>query len=277
MKLVGNTSILATGLLLAGMLGACQNEHENALIPQAPTTDSDRNAKTQGVGKLIKDGNVSLAYGNQDPSALWKEISDNGAHHEFTYGPQLITGKRYINGFPNPTMTFTYTLDASGRCTQTVTNKTHLYEYNESGQLKKYYNKLQPNERTEFTYTPDADGITNALFAVTFYDAAGTKTRELWFNYSLTEPIADKSPLNPDVFPTGVSKYIPVFGKFSNNLVQCSADKKFSNGKQISNINYYHTYTLDYAGKVKNATVKKYDGTLISTTDRAYTVPYYKF
>lgn len=276
MKLVGNATLLANGLLLAAMLGACQNE--NAPIPQATSTVSDRNAKTQSVGQLIKDGSVSLAYNNQDPSALWKEIFDNGARHEFTYGKQSITGKRFINGFPNPTMVFTYTLDSDGRCTETTTNnKTHVYDYDANGQLKKYYNKSQPNERTEFTYKADADGITNSLFAVTFYNASGTKTRVLEFNYNLNQPIPDKSPLNPDVFPTGISKYIPVFGKFSSNLVQCSADKKFTNGNQVSNVNYYHTYTLDYAGKVKSVTTKKYDGAVVSIVDRKYTVPLYKF
>lgn len=277
MKLLRNSAILANGLLLAGMLGACQNE--NAPTPQAPATVSDRNAKTsQLVGQLIKDGAVSLAYNTQEPSALWKETYDNGAYHEFTYGAQLITGKRYINGFGNATKVFTYTLDSYGRCVQTVIDKTLLYEYNANGQLAKYYNKLQPNERAEFTYQADPTGTANSLSTVTFYDASGSKIRELGFNYSLTEPIPDKSPLNPDVFAVGVSRYLPIFGKFSTNLVQCSSDKKFLwNGQQVSSTNHYYSYALDYAGKVKNVTVKKYDGTLVSTTDRKYTIPSFKF
>nr|WP_295927100.1 hypothetical protein [uncultured Dyadobacter sp.] len=278
MKLVRNITIATKGILLAGLLGACQTENDNAPAPQTPPTVSDRNAKTtQQVGQLIKDGAIILAYNDQVPSALWKEIYDNGAYHEFTYGTQLITGKRYINGFPNPTKVFTYTLDSYGRCIETVADKTHLYEYDANGQLKKYYNKSQPNERTEFTYKADATGTASSLSAVTFYDASGAKTRELGFNYSITEPVPDKSPLNPNVFAAGISKYLPVFGKFSTNLVQCSSDKKFQwNGQQVSSTNYYYSYTFDYAGKVKNVTVKKYDGTLVSTTDRKYTVPSFK-
>lgn len=95
MKLLRNTPMLANGLLLAGMLGACQNENDNAFIPQEPVTMSDQNVRTAlAAGQLVKDGNVSLAYDNQSPSALWKEIYDNGARHEFTYAAQSITGKR---------------------------------------------------------------------------------------------------------------------------------------------------------------------------------------
>ncbi|MCF0071885.1 hypothetical protein LZD49_15515 [Dyadobacter sp. CY261] len=279
MKLLRNMTTATKGILLAGLLGACQPENDNMLTPQAPTTVSDRNAKTsQAVGQLIKDGDVSLVYNNQVPSALWKEIYNNGAYHEFTYGTQLITGKRYVNGFNNATKVFTYILDSYGRCIETVTDKTHLYEYDANGQLTKYYNKLQPNERIEFTYKADATGTATSLSTVTFYDASGKKTREVGFNYSITEPIPDKSPLNPDVFAVGVSKYLPIFGKFSTNLVQCSSDKKFlSNGQQISSTNYYYNYVLDYAGKVRNVTVKKYDGKLVSTTDRKYTIPSFKF
>ncbi|ACT95721.1 hypothetical protein Dfer_4520 [Dyadobacter fermentans DSM 18053] len=266
--------MLVNGLLLAGMLGACENVNDNAPIPQTPTTASDRNAKTtQAVGQLIKDGNVSLTYNSQVPSALSKEIYDNGAFHEFSYGAQLISGKRFMTGFSNPTKEFSYTLDANGRCVQTVGDKTIIYEYDANGQLARYYNQQQPNERAVFTYKPDANGITNSLFAVTFYDASDKITKVLEFNYSLTQPIADKSPLNPDVFAKYVSKYLPIFGKFSGNLVQCSSEKKFVNGQKVSSVNYYHTYVLDYAGKVKNVTVKKYDGTLVSTTDRKYTIP----
>lgn len=279
MKLIRNMSTATKGVLFAGLLGACQTENENTLVPQASETASDQNARTSlAAGLLLKDGNVSLAYNNQSPNTLWKENYDNGAYHEFTYAAQSITGKRYVNGSNSPTKVFTYTLDSYGRCIQTVTEKTHVYEYNTNGQLTKYYNKLQPNERTEFTYPADANGAATPLSAVTFYDASGKKTRELGFNYSLTEPIPDKSPLNPDVFAAGISKYLPIFGKFSPNLVQCSSDKKFlSNGQQTSSINYYHSYLLDYAGKATKITVKKYDGTLVSTTDRKYLVPSFKF
>lgn len=279
MKLIRNMSTATKGILFAGLLGACQTENDHVITPQASGTMSDRNARTSlAAGLLIKDGNVALAYNNQGTSALWKELYDNGAYHEFSYAAQSITGKRYINGFNNPTKVFTYTLDSYGRCIQTVTGKTHLYEYDANGQLTKYYNESQPNERTEFTYQPDAGGTANSLSKVTFYDASGQKVRELGFNYSITEPIPDKSPLNPDAFVSGISKYLPIFGKFSTNLVQCSSDKKFSlNGQQISSVNYYYSYELDYAGKVKNVTVKKYDGTLVSTTNRKYTVPTYNF
>ena len=62
MKLLRNTPIFIKGILIAGMLSSCQNENDTALAPQAPTTVSDRNAKTsQSAGLLIKDGAVDLS------------------------------------------------------------------------------------------------------------------------------------------------------------------------------------------------------------------------
>lgn len=269
--------MLANGLLLAGLMSACQNENKNSPIPLASATVSDQNAKTsQVVGQLIKDGDVSLAYSNQNPGNLWKETYGNGTYHVFEYGSQSIIGKRYVNGFNKATMVFSYKLDEYGRCIQTVTDKTYQYEYDSNGQLTKFYNQFNSSERTEFTYQPDENGAANSLFKVAVYNAAGQKTRELLFNYTITSAIADKSPINPDVFPKGVSKYLPIFGKFSTNLVQCSSDKTFMpNGQQLSAATFYHTYELDYAGKAKNVKVKKYDGTLISSTDRKYTTPSY--
>lgn len=277
MKLFKTKTMLVNGLLLAGLLSACQNENEHALLPLQSATVSDQNAKTsQLVGQLIKDGDVSLTYDGQNPGNLGKETYSNGTYHVFEYAPQSIIGKRYVNGFNNATMVFSYKLDTYGRCVQTVTDKTYLYEYDSNGQLTKLYNQFDPAERTEFTYQPDENGAANSLSRVTMYNAAGQKTRELLFNYTITAPIPDKSPLNLDVFPKGVSKYLLIFGKFSTNLVQCSSDKTFlPNGQYLSSATYYYSYELDYAGKVKNVKVKKYDGTLVSSTDRKYTTPSY--
>lgn len=274
MKLLRSTPILIKGILIAGMLSSCQNEADTALAPQAPATASDRNAKTTGaVGRLTKDGEVDLSY--QGSGVLWKEIYAN-AYSEFIYAPQLITAKGYKYG--SLSAESQYTLDASGRCVQSVTNKTYLYEYNACGQLTKWYNKDNPSERRILTYATDATGWKKSLSSVTFYNEAGTKTKELKFSYGGAAGVLDKYPVTPDVLPEGISKYLPIFGSFNTNLVQSVVEDKYLlNGQKLSCITYLYSYTFDYAGKAKNITVKKINGTLVSSTDRKYSVPVYNF
>lgn len=275
MKLFRNAAIWTNTLLIAGMMGACQNENDTALAPQGPSTLPDRNARTTvAAGTLIKDGNIDLAYASQDQTRLWKEIYPT-AYSEFSYAPQLITAKGYKYG--NPSTDYKYILDTFGRCVESVTSKTHIYEYDACGQLTKWYNKNQPNERRVFTYAADATGWKKSLSLVTFYDASGTKTKELKFSYGSTGILLDKCPLSPDVLPAGVSRYLPIFGNFSTNLVKTLIEDKYLlNGQKLSST-YLYSYTLNYAGKAKNITVKKADGTLVSSTDRKYTAPTYNF
>lgn len=273
MKLFRNVTPATKAILLAGLLGACQTENENALTPQAPATVSDQNARTAvAAGTLIKDGNIDLTYNSQ--SLLSKEFCPN-FYYQFTYAPQLITATRFQYG--TPSTEYKYTLDISGRCVQSVTDKTYIYEYNVSGQLTKCYNKYKPNERREFTYIADADGWKKSLSIVKFYDEWGAKTKQLAFSYGATG-IPDKCPLNPDVLPAGVSKYLPIFGNFNTNLVKTLIEDKYlPSGQKASSCTYLYSYTLDYAGKAKNITVKKIDGTPVSSTERKYFMPTYNF
>lgn len=275
MKLLRNVGTTTRAILLAGLLGACQTENENTLTPQAPATESDRNARTStATGALTKDGNIDLTYNSQNQTLLSKEFSPN-FYYDFTYAPQLITATRLQYG--TPSTEYKYTLDGSGRCIQSVTDKTYIYEYNASGQLTKFYNKYQPNERREFTYTTDADGWKKSLSIVKFYDEQGAKTKQLAFSYGATG-ILDKHPLNPDVLPAGVSKYLPIFGNFNTYLVKTLIEDKYlPNGQKASSSTYLYSYTLDYVGKAKKITVKKIDGTFVSSTDRKYFTPTYNF
>lgn len=275
MKLLRNMAIVANGLLVAGMLGACQPENGAVPTPQTPETTSDRNAKTnQAVGLLIKDGQVDLSYNGS--GVLWKEIYAT-AYSEFIYAPQLITAKGYKYG--NPSAEYKYTLNASGHCVQSVTNKTYVYEYNTNGQLSRWYNKDKPNEQRVLTYATDATGWKKSLSTVTFYDETGTKTKVLKFGYGASDQvILDKCPLTPAILPDGVSRYLPVFGIFNTYLVKTMTEEKYLlNGQKLSSTQYLYSYTLDYAGKVKNTTVKKVNGTLVSSTDRKYSAPTYNF
>ena len=275
MKLLRSTPLFMKGILIAGMLSGYQHESDMVPAPEAASSASDQNARTAvAAGTLVKDGATDLSYNGQN--LLRKEFCAN-VYSEFIYAPQLITGTKYQYG--TPSIETKYTLDASGRCLQTAAAKTYKYEYNASGQLTLCYNKNQPNERREFTYLTDANGWKKSLSVVAFYDAQGAKTKELKFSYGAPGSlIPDKAPLTPDVLPVGVSRYLPVFGSFNTNLVQTLIEDKFlPNGEKSSSTAFLHTYTLDYAGRAKNITVKKVNGTFVSSTDRKYFVPAFKF
>jgi hypothetical protein len=278
MKLFRSTPIFIKGILIAGLLSACQNENDTAVAPQTSTTTSDQNARTAvAAGSLIKDGNIDLAYNSQTPTLLWKEIHAS-CYYEFIYQPQLITAKGYKYG--NPSTECKYILDTFGRCVQSATNwETYIYEYNANGQLTSFYNKYKPNERRVLSYAVDANGWKKSLSMVTFYDESGTKTKELKFSYGAAAGLLpDKHPLTPDVLPAEVSKYLPIFGSFNTNLVKTLIEDKYlPNGQKASSSTYLYSYTLDYTGKAKNITVKKVNGTFVSSTDRKYFVPTYSF
>ena len=278
MKLLRSFPISIKGILIAGMLSSCQNENDTVPAPQVSTNVSDQNARTtQAAGLLIKDGAVSLSYlSNQGTSVLAKEIYAT-AYYEFIYAPQLITAKGYKYG--NPSTEYKYTLDASGRCVQLVTNwETYIFEYNTNGQLIGWYNKNKPKERRAFAYATDINGWKKSLSMITFYDEAGTKTKEVYLSYGTTEALPDKCPLNPDALPPGASRYLPIFGNFNTNLVKMlTEDKYLLNGQKLSSTKYQYDYTLNYSGKATNVTVKKVNGTLVSSTDRKYSAPTYSF
>lgn len=274
MKLFRSTPILIQGILIAGMLGACQQENDMAVAPQAPETVNDQNARTAvAVGTLIKDGTTELSYNAQN---LIKKEFYQTFYYDITYAPQLITATRLQYGMPSTENK--YILDANGRCVESVTDKTFKYVYNAAGQLTLCYNKNQPNERTEFAYSTDVDGWKKSLYKATVYDAQGAKTKEVKFFYGATNVIPDKSPLNPDVLPAGISKYLPVFGIFNTNLVKTVIQNTFQpNGQLATTCTHLYSYTLNSAGKPTNVTVKKVNGTLVSSTNRSYFVPSYNF
>ncbi|WP_342088574.1 hypothetical protein [Dyadobacter sp. OTU695] len=278
MKLFRNTPFFIQSILVAGMLSACQNENNMPVAPQVPSAPSDQNARTSvATGALIKDGNTDLAYSSQYQTLLSKETHAN-CYYEFTYAPQLITAKGYKYG--NPSTECKYILDPYGRCVQSATYwETYIYEYNASGQLTGFYNKNQPNERRELSYAADANGWKKSLSQVTFYNESGVKTKELKFSYGTAAGlIPDKHPLTPDILPAEVSKYLPIFGNFNTNLVKVLIEDKYlANGQKASSNTYMYSYTFDYAGRVNNITMKKTNGTLVSSTDRKYFVPTYKF
>lgn len=274
MKLFRSTSILVHSALVVGLLSACQNEADMPVTPEASTETADHNARTNlAAGTLLKDGDISFTYDSQNQTRLKKE-AHTGYYYDITYTPQLITATKIKYG--SPSTDCKYTLDANGRCIQTTTStNTFIYQYNANGQLASFYNKNYPQQHIDFTYTTDTNGWKKSLSKVTYYDVYGIKTKEILYGYGASANfIPDTHPLAPDVLPADVSKYLPIFGCFNTNLPKTRVEDIFlPNGQKESSTTYMYSYTLGISGKATNITVKKANGTLVSSTDRKYLTP----
>lgn len=268
MKLLRNPGMLAAGLLLAGMLGACQNENDNALTPQAPVTVSERNAKAMSTLLLIKDDYKVLEYSTQGRTRLWKEINPGtNKYREYSYTASEVTGYESSIGSSSKAFPSHYYLDANGRCEESSAGgKICKYEYSAQGQLKKCYIKGSPNERVEFTYNASGN-----LSLMSYFDSNNKNTRELSFSYGGSAP-EDKAPLNPEALCqfANVSKYLPLFGTFSTKLVATLGDKTIPwNGAAFGST---YSYGFVSGGYVKTITVTKPDGS-VTSTERKYNAP----
>lgn len=256
------------GILLAGLLGACQTENDNALIPQTPATVSDRNAKTASTLLLIKDGFQVLEYTTQGRTRLWKEINPGAnKYRAYTYTASEVTGYQSFIGSSSKAFPSHYYLDANGRCEESSAFGINCkYEYTAQDQLKKCYLKGSPNERIEFTYNASGN-----LSLINYFDLNNKNTRAISFSYG-GSPSDDKTPLNPEALCdfAGVSKYLPLFGTFSTKLITSLGDKTIPwNGSP-----YVSTYGYDFesGGYVKTMTINKPDGSIFST-ERKYNAP----
>lgn len=274
MKLFRSTSIFMNGVLFLGMMSACQKENDIPVAPESSAEITDQNARTNlAFGTLIKDGNISLTYDSQNQNRIKKETHTD-CYYDFTYTPQLITAIKLKYGYPSTDCK--YTLDANGRCVQTTTKShTYIYNYNADGQLSSFYNKYYPKQEIMFTYATDVNGWKKSVSMITFHDVYGIKTKELKYSYGTAAScILDKHPLIPDVLPLEVSRYLPVFGCFNTNLPKTVREEIYlPNGQKASSTLYEYIYAMDNSGNAENITLKKTNGTVVSSTDREYFKP----
>jgi hypothetical protein len=277
MKQFHTIGSLSKGLLLAGLLMACNNEQMVTPNETANITADNKNAKVAAfTPRLLKDGSKELEYYgiyNVNRDKLWK-VKDvpAGEYTEFSYNGQTITAQRRKISTNNLVYQVTYQLDANGRCTEsfsTETNKTSKYEYGQLGRLIKLYEKNNPNERIELGY---ASGVVNQLKTMSFFDKLNTKTREVTFNYNQqgsANPMENKYPTNP-VALDKTAEYLNIFGLFHANLVTFEFDQYLQmNGTPMYSKQF--SYIFNASGYPK--TILADVGNVVETKARTYTTP----
>ncbi|SDH14782.1 hypothetical protein SAMN04487996_12981 [Dyadobacter soli] len=265
--------MVANTLLIAGMLGACQNENEAALAPQTATTVSDHNAKISSPAQLIKDGDKLLEYST---NALGRKVLNkiinqtSNCYLTFSYTPQAVTVKNYQTGTDKYLSEFVYKLDVNGRCYETVAmSKAYGLEYNADGQLSKRFSKAEVYERTEFVYKVFNGSNAKALHKILFYDKFNDNYRVITYNYG-ADP--DLLLVNPESFFDTPSIYLPIFGKFNSNLPTLMVDEIGTANNKTSQ-SWVFNYTFNADGYAKTVSRKIVGSNNPIVTERKYLAP----
>ncbi|MCF2516360.1 hypothetical protein [Dyadobacter sp. CY351] len=277
MKILQNLPTLTKAIIIAGMLGACQNEKDAVVTPAAEDAQNadNPNAKltpTFKVNRLLSDGNATLLYSG--PLRRTYKYIDAGAneHTQYGYANANQIGATKYNTLSGAVLeTSVYKLDANGKCTESHHKKTgasvtevHIYEYNSDGRVKKSYKLNNPNEFQEFIYG-SVNGKIN-LQSIKYYNGS-SKYKEQTFVYYYMEE--DKAKINPACIAIGRGKYLPIFGQFNEHLVKEIKESSFTN-QGISSSTVYREFSYSWNEDIE--TVKEKNNLGVISTKRKYGV-----
>lgn len=222
-----NIAGAALAMMLLGGITSCQND--DALAPQPGVTaqTGDQNARVTADLKLTKDGQNTIQYIKQGRDAgRLSKVSGPYQYTNYSYGDGGIEGEYWITA-----KTYQKSNDAllkqmiyhvkNGRCVQSqdLTNNHVLdYKYNEVGRLDqiKY---LGSSTKIDFSYIYNSAAGAERLSKMIYSNANGAyKQVDFYYSIGLVPIKTDKYPLNNE--NTDLDKYLPIFGKLSDVLVQ---------------------------------------------------------
>lgn len=277
MKLLQNTPAIAKTIVIAGLLGACQNEKDVVINPATEKAElaDHQNAKlnpTFKVNRLLADGNVSLQY-TGPYRKLFRQINDGLKEYtEFNHASASYISAIKYNALTQATIeNSTYILNAQGKCTEShhikpgaSSKEVYIYQYNADGRLEKSYKESNPNDYQIFSYST-TNGKTN-LQAIKYYNGS-SKYKEQTFVYYYMEE--DKAKTNPACIALGRGKYLPIFGQFNEHLVKEIKESSFTNqGISSSTVNREFSYSWNEDIE----TVKEKNNLGVISTKRKYGV-----
>ncbi|ACT95718.1 hypothetical protein [Dyadobacter fermentans] len=220
---------LLKGVLLAGMLTACQNE--DVLNPKSQESGirNEAEAKVNAELRLVEDGYNKLKYIKAGRLAgKLSKISGSTLYTEYSYddstGDLWITSKQYYKANNQLCKEIAYQIKY-GKCVKSIdktNNITREYKYNEMGYLQEVsIIGSALSQKSIFTYQQIALGLdSKRLDYITSYNSFGAPYERInfFYDYNGSPAKADKYFLNPE--HTSLDPYLPYFGKFSDALVQ---------------------------------------------------------
>lgn len=266
MKKMNIAGKLLSTMLLGSLLAGCQND--DVLSPSNIETDNanDVNAKTATlpVKLLVEDGGTKLNYikSGRYTGRLGNVVGTTGTTTYYSYsdgynGESFIFAETKNNTTGASTAKISYKL-ANGHCVKMAdikNNKSYTLTYglsnSEAGRLEKIQEDGSSN-KTEFGYN-----VVNGVYRlnqINLSNASGIYKQinvlyQTEYGNGAPAPIPDKYFLNPE--PTGLDKYLPIFGQFSDVLVKAVTVKSLPDVGQL--VPYYKlAYFLNPDGTVES-------------------------
>lgn len=250
-----------TGLGLALSLSLASCEKDNVLNPN-PAGSARSGAANDVISpnlpqvyKLTKYGDATLIYNADGRLRKVTQALTRGGqacHTDYTYAAGSIRAVTYKGQLVVRDETFT--LDPSGRCTESVEEGNTLYNgayfhyttywkftYNAKGQLWSRQNKNSCVGGISYTYNADGDLILATV--------ATSPTDGIAITFAYDQPVGD--PILNDKYPLNVvgvneqDAYLRIFGKPGKHLVKLKTEKSLLNNQVISNKFYVYTLTPD--------------------------------
>jgi hypothetical protein len=260
-QIAGN---LLKSLLLVGMLTACNNDQMVNPGETAGVQVNDRNAKFSSLTRLVKEGDNTIQYvkSGQFFGKISKvDYSSTNYRFEYTYdnnnpaGDLWISKKQYYKPTNSFVQEWKYKI-SNGICVTSeavALGYSFEYKYNLQGLLEEVQMIVQGNVSATWKYTYTYNAVTNA-YRLGKIVTASTKFgpgNEYTFTYNST----------PDIYSlnfeyANIDKYLPVFGKFSDVLVEKMVEKSLQSPANPSQ-NYNYTYSTDNDGLVTAQTTQK--------------------
>lgn len=262
MKRLNIAEQVLKAMVFAGLLAGCQNQDLVAPTDSTTATISDQNAKTNAELKLVKDGATTLQYIKSGRFLGYlSKVSEVACYTVYSYddstGDLWLTSKQYSKPSNILIKEVKYKI-SNKRCIKSIditNNRTSEYKYNEVGRLDEI-NELCGGLPQKKVFKYDYISGAERLSDITISNSAGAFQRVNFFYTVGDQPSKqDKYFLNPE--NSGFDRYLTIFGKFSDVLVQRAQITPLPYTNQSKPFFQYY-YGLDYNGYVSSVTKEYY-------------------
>lgn len=269
MKRIHVAGNLLKSLILAGLLTACN--HDQAITPvEAPDiTANHQNAKISSLLRLVNDSGHTIQYVKSGKFFGKLSRVDKGPWDDYyvtyTYDDNNPSGDLWISKKTYKSSNNSFVKEhkfkvVNGFCVQSEndTGTTFEYKYNLQGYLDEVKQFDQGVLLESWKYKYDWTYRLNTIE----HKKDGKPYHSYHFVY---KQIEDKYPLNTEY---GIKdKYLPFFGKRSNQVIQEIVDQNFTTN--ITGIKtYYSSYVTDSDGLVTSR--EKVESSAVSTETFKY-------
>lgn len=263
MKRFRITGNLLKTLALAGLLSACNHDESVTPTQTVDVTVKDQNAKISPLLRLVDDDNGSVQYVKSGKFfgrvSRANEAPWSGYYLTYAYndsnpsGDLWITRKLYMSSNNLFIKEERYKV-VNGLCmlNEDDFGNIHEYSYTPQGYMNeiKYTKKGILSGFWKYAYNYIGSDQTYRLSKIEH-----KKDDKPYHTYNYTyKQIQDKYPLN--IEEGNVDKYLPIFGKGSDLVLETIVDQDFETNKSITT--FYTSYVTDGDGLVTSRDRIKY-------------------